>query len=77
MPRVLIDTKLCKGCERCVVACPQRILGMAREINVMGYFPALMNDPSRCIGCGLCAITCPDCAIQVGLNGNQYKLFEY
>ncbi len=77
MPRVLIEQALCKGCERCVNACPQRILGMAQELNAMGYFPAEVLDQPRCIGCGLCAISCPDCAVQVGLNGTQYRLFEY
>lgn len=77
MPRVLIDENLCKGCERCVVACPQQILSMSKEINSMGYFPAQVEQQSRCIGCGLCMITCPDSAVQVGLNGNRYKLYEY
>ena len=31
----------------------------------------------RCIGCCLCAINCPDSAIQVGLNGSRYLLFDY
>lgn len=77
MPRVLIDSVLCKGCERCVVACPQRILTMSKELNPKGYFTAKVAQQPRCIGCCLCAITCPDNAVQVGLNGNQYKLFEY
>jgi 2-oxoglutarate ferredoxin oxidoreductase subunit delta len=77
MPRVLIDSVLCKGCERCVVACPQRILTMSKELNAKGYFTAKVAQQPRCIGCFLCAITCPDNAVQVGLNGNQYKLFEY
>jgi 2-oxoglutarate ferredoxin oxidoreductase subunit delta len=77
MPRVIIDSVLCKGCERCVVACPQRILSMSKEINPMGYFSAQVDAQPRCIGCGLCAIACPDCAVQVGVNGSQYKLFEY
>lgn len=77
MPRVLIDTKMCKGCERCVTACPQSIICMSKEINKMGYFTAEMVAQPRCIGCGLCAISCPDCAIRVGLNGTRYQLFEY
>jgi len=77
MPRVLIEAKYCKGCERCVLACPQQILGMSKEINAMGYFTAEVRAQPRCIGCCLCAITCPDSAIQVGLNGAQVLLFEY
>ena len=77
MPRVLIDSVLCKGCERCVAACPQRILAMSKDLNAKGYFTAKVVHQPRCIGCCLCAITCPDSAVQVGLNGNQYKLFEY
>ena len=77
MPRVLIDPVLCKGCERCVVACPQHILSISKEINSMGYFPAQMDEQPRCIGCGLCAITCPDVAIEVHTHGTMFKLFEY
>ncbi len=38
MSEILIDRDLCKGCELCVNACPQRILAMGKEINTKGYF---------------------------------------
>jgi 2-oxoglutarate ferredoxin oxidoreductase subunit delta len=34
---ILIERDLCKGCELCVHACPQKILGMGQEINAKGY----------------------------------------
>jgi 2-oxoglutarate ferredoxin oxidoreductase subunit delta len=77
MPKVTVDRDRCKGCERCVQACPQRILSMSKEINVKGYFFAQVHDPSRCLGCAMCAITCPDIALTVGVNGSQYHFFEY
>ena len=40
MPRVTIDNERCKGCELCTFACPQQVLGMSKDINTKGYFPA-------------------------------------
>ena len=77
MPQIVIDRDRCKGCETCVLACPQRILEMSKEINVKGYFPAYVRDPSRCLGCRICALVCPDVAIEVQANGVQYHLFQY
>ena len=77
MPRITVERDRCKGCELCVQACPQQILGMSREINVKGYFFAEVTDPSRCLGCRICAIVCPDVAIEVRTNGAQYHLFTY
>jgi 2-oxoglutarate ferredoxin oxidoreductase subunit delta len=67
----------CKGCELCVHACPQQILGMTDELNAKGYFYAQMVDPGRCIGCAICGVICPDWAIEVGVQGTRYVLFEY
>jgi 2-oxoglutarate ferredoxin oxidoreductase subunit delta len=77
MPGVIIDKNHCKGCELCVIACPQKILSMSKEITLRGYFHAQIHDASRCIGCRMCAITCPDAAISVHTNGQMYILFEY
>ena len=77
MPKAIIERNQCKGCERCVLACPQRIISMSEEINLKGYFFARVHDPARCLGCAMCAIACPDMAVAVGVNGTQYHFFAY
>jgi 2-oxoglutarate ferredoxin oxidoreductase subunit delta len=77
MPKVVVDAERCKGCERCVDACPQYVLEMSKQLNRKGYFYAVPVEQPRCIGCRLCAITCPDVAIEVAVNGTQYCFFEY
>ncbi|MDP8205067.1 MAG: 4Fe-4S binding protein [Candidatus Electryonea clarkiae] len=77
MPLVEINPDRCKGCELCVVACPQAILDMSKEINTKGYFYAKVIEQPRCIGCRLCAIICPDLAIDVSVNAVQYEFYSY
>ena len=77
MPMIKVYEEKCKGCELCIHACPQQILGMSDELNKKGYFYAIMKDPGRCIGCAMCALTCPDVAIEVGVLGTRYVLFDY
>lgn len=77
MASIEVDKDRCKGCELCVSACPQQILGMSEAINTKGYYFAQMNDAGRCIGCTICAIMCPDVAIVVYGNAVEYRLFEY
>ena len=77
MPQIVIEPDLCKGCELCVDACPQEILGMGTKINNKGYFYAEVVDRKRCIGCRLCCITCPDVAIEMRVRGTLYHYFSY
>ena len=77
MPRIVITPDACKGCELCVSARPQQILGMGKQINNKGYFYARVNEQMRCIGCRLCCITCPDMAIEMKVNGTMYHYFSY
>lgn len=61
---VIIDGVVCKGCELCIVACPQESLGLSSHINKAGYrYVELIQD--NCTGCVNCALVCPEAAITV------------
>lgn len=61
---VTIDKELCKGCELCIVACPQDSLSLSKQINVNGYnYAELTQD--NCTGCINCALVCPEAIITV------------
>ena len=61
---VVIDVEKCKGCELCIVACPEETLGLANIINQKGYRYAVTIN-SNCTGCANCALVCPDAVITV------------
>jgi NAD-dependent dihydropyrimidine dehydrogenase PreA subunit len=54
-----IEMEECKGCERCVNACPKSVLKMDPALNTMGY-PHAVYTGDGCIGCGACFYTCPE-----------------
>lgn len=56
---ISINTSLCKGCSKCVKACPvSAISGKIKEPFVI--------DQSKCVKCGACIDVCPFKAINVG-----------
>ena len=63
--RPVINRERCKGCELCVITCPEQILTMADDSNDKGLPFAVCFDVERCTGCTLCAIICPESAIEV------------
>ncbi len=60
-----VSDKYCKGCDLCVNACPQDVLGLDLEhLTSKGYHPAYLISEG-CTGCGICAIVCPEAALTV------------
>lgn len=62
---VVVENELCKGCNLCVVACPQNVLALHKEVNSKGYHYSYMDNPEACTGCTNCAMVCPDSCITV------------
>jgi 2-oxoglutarate ferredoxin oxidoreductase subunit delta len=62
---IQVDVENCKGCSLCVVACPTKVIALAREVNHKGYNYAYMANPEACTGCANCALVCPDSVIDV------------
>ena len=62
---VIVNVERCKGCNLCVVACPQDVLLLNKEANSKGYNYSYMENPEECTGCPTCALVCPDACITV------------
>ncbi len=58
-PRPVIDSGECKGCERCVNACPSKCLRMSEALNCKGSKFAEYSGEG-CTGCGICFYNCPE-----------------
>ena len=58
--RVCITPEECKGCKRCITACPKNLIDIGNELNKQGYFSARVEHPEDCIGCGSCFLQCPE-----------------
>lgn len=66
MNRIVVDSRLCKGCSLCVAVCPKKIIEIdARSLNEKGYNTAKVTEMEKCLACCMCAIMCPDSAISV------------
>ncbi len=58
-PRPVIDEDHCKGCGRCIAACPKKVLRFKSTLNRRSVKPAEYIG-SGCIGCSLCFYNCPE-----------------
>ena len=62
----MVNTDRCKGCQLCVVACPQDVIALAqKKVTVHGYPYVEPAHADKCVGCASCAIVCPDGCITV------------
>ena len=63
---IVVNTERCKGCQLCIVACPQDVIALAqKKVNNHGYPYVEAAQAEKCVGCGSCGIVCPDGCITV------------
>jgi pyruvate/2-oxoacid:ferredoxin oxidoreductase alpha subunit/NAD-dependent dihydropyrimidine dehydrogenase PreA subunit len=59
-PKPFLMPEYCKGCGRCIAACPQDCIEFNETINPdSGLLPVHVNLEC-CNGCGLCILACPE-----------------
>ena len=56
---VVIDKENCKGCGRCVDACPKKCLEIGKDLNAQGI-AAVRYRGEGCVSCGICFYNCPE-----------------
>ena len=59
-PKPLVIPELCKGCGRCIEACPQGCFTLGSEINPESGLIPVVLDLEKCNACGLCFTACPE-----------------
>jgi 2-oxoglutarate ferredoxin oxidoreductase subunit beta len=65
MGRIAVEELRCKGCGRCITACPKDLIEFSKELNEKGYnYVIFTGEPEDCRGCTLCAVVCPDQGIE-------------
>ena len=57
--RPVIHPEECKGCGRCVVACPKKVLRFRAGLNSRGN-RVVEYAGEGCVGCGSCFYNCPE-----------------
>lgn len=81
MVEIEVDEELCKGCNLCIMFCPQDVFERAETLNKKGVFPPRVVRGDNCVKCRLCELICPDFAIAVlqeedvnGAGRNQERI---
>ena len=59
-PPPVVLPQLCKGCGRCIDACPKHCITMGHEINQQSGLVPVVIDLDVCNGCGVCLSACPE-----------------
>lgn len=70
-PKPAVREHLCKGCGRCIDACPQHCITLGHDTNQESGLIPVHIDLGACNGCGICLSACPE---PFGLTTEEYAL---
>jgi NAD-dependent dihydropyrimidine dehydrogenase PreA subunit len=77
-PKPFLFPEFCKGCGRCIEACPKHCITLGTEINPATGLTPVRLDLEQCNGCGLCLSACPEpyglAATPAAQAGADYEL---
>jgi pyruvate/2-oxoacid:ferredoxin oxidoreductase alpha subunit/NAD-dependent dihydropyrimidine dehydrogenase PreA subunit len=59
-PKPYLLPQFCKGCGRCIEACPKHCITVGTEISPATGLVPVHLDLELCNGCGLCLSACPE-----------------
>lgn len=59
-PKPFLLPDYCKGCGRCISACPKGCISFDKEIDAATGFVPVTLDREKCNACGLCMDACPE-----------------
>ena len=59
-PKPVLVPELCKGCGRCVEACPRDCISPGDTIHQTSGLIPVVFDYEDCNGCGVCIMACPE-----------------
>jgi pyruvate/2-oxoacid:ferredoxin oxidoreductase alpha subunit/NAD-dependent dihydropyrimidine dehydrogenase PreA subunit len=59
-PKPHLLPRFCKGCGRCIEACPRHCISAGTEIDPKTGLVPVALDLEQCNGCGLCISACPE-----------------
>jgi 4Fe-4S ferredoxin len=71
---LVLDKKLCKGCEICSVICPREAITIIKTPKAQGEKtkpPKIDINAQKCSYCGMCEPLCPFGALQVRVNNEH------
>ncbi|HKV09145.1 MAG TPA: 3-methyl-2-oxobutanoate dehydrogenase subunit VorB [Thermoanaerobaculia bacterium] len=74
-PKPFVFPEYCKGCGRCIDACPKHCITVGHEINSLTGLTPIVLDLEACNGCGLCITACPEpYGLQPEPEGAEFEL---
>ena len=68
MNKIVVNSRLCKGCYLCIDACRKNNIEIAERNNSNQYRCVFQIANPECTACQRCARMCPEAAIEVYLD---------